>query len=118
MGLTLIAAMLSPAPRQLAPVTGGTEAPAQPVDPTVDVTLDTGNNERLVEVAQDDVVHLTVRANALDVVELRGLDLLQEIAPETPAEFDLYADTPGDYPIVLTSEDKTIGTLSVSGPKG
>ena len=118
MALTLVAAMISPAPRQLSPVTGGAEAPAGAVDPTVEVELDTRDDQRLVEVGQDDVVHLTVKADALDVVELRGLDLMKTIAPDTPAEFDLLADTPGDYPIVLTSVDKTIGTLSVSPAGG
>jgi hypothetical protein len=119
MGLTLVAALLAPPPQ--APVvnsTGGAEAPADGSTDAVEVTVDAGEGERDAEVAEGDVVHLTVRSDELDSVELRGLDLIRTVAPDTPAEFDLLADVPGDYEIVLNEAEETIGTLRVTPQEG
>jgi hypothetical protein len=119
MGLTLVAALLAPPPQ--APVvssTGGAEAPADGATDAVEVTVDAAEGQRDVEVSEGDVVHLEVRSDQLDSVELRGLDLIRTVAPDTPAVFDLLADTPGDYEIVLTAADETLGTLRVTPREG
>ena len=112
-GLTLVAAMLSPAPREPVPASTPEASPAAGGD-AVEVTLDAGAGQRDVEVGEGDVVRLLVSSDTLDSVELQGLDLIRTVAPETPAEFDLLADEPGDYPIVLTAENRTAGTLRVT----
>jgi len=118
-GVTLVAALLAPAPRQSAKnPTGGAEAPPAELADPVEVTLDTSEGQRDVEVSEGDIVHLVVRSSRDDSVELRGLDLIRTVAPLTPAEFDLLADAPGDYPIVLLSADETVGTLRVTPREG
>ena len=118
-GVTLVAALLAPAPRkEVAPSTGGAPAPAAELDEPVEVTLDVSEGQREVEVSEGDLVHLIVRADADDSVELRGLDLIRTVAPETPAEFDVLADAPGEYPIVMLLAREMIGTLRVRPLEG
>ena len=82
------------------------------------IQLDTAEGQRDVEVSEGDIVHLAVRSLRHDSVELRGLDLIRTVAPETAAEFDLLADAPGDYPIVLLDADEVVGTLRVTPREG
>ena len=113
-GVTLVAALLAPPPREpAAPQTGGAEAPAEIAEP-VEITLDTAEGQRDAEVSEGDIVHLIVRSSRNDSVELRGLDLIRTVAPDTPAEFDVLADAPGDYPIVLLDAAETVGNLRVT----
>jgi hypothetical protein len=121
LGLTLVATALAPppapAPRDAPTVTsGGARAPdAGGLDP-VEVTLDVSSGERDVEVAAGDLVRLEVRSDRLDAVELRGLGLVRAVAPDSPAQFEIYADRAGDYPLVLVESGATVGTLRVSAP--
>ena len=118
-GVTLVAALLAPAPRQPATnPTGGAEAPAAGLDEPVEIQLDTAEGQRDVEVSEGDLVHLAVHSLRHDSIELRGLDLIRTVAPETEAEFDLLADRPGDYPIVLLEAGEIVGTLRVTPQEG
>jgi hypothetical protein len=38
---------------------------------------------------------------------------VQDIEPGVPARFDLLADTPGSYPLVLLDAGRRIGTLQI-----
>jgi len=80
------------------------------------VTLNTGARQRDVEVAEGDLVRLVVRSDRDDSIELRGFDLVRTVAGDTPAEFEVYADEAGDYPLVALEQDTTIGTLRVTAP--
>jgi hypothetical protein len=116
MGLTALAASL--APRQPVPrdqqsaeatpsPTVAAESSVEPVRRTIKVA----NAPRRITVSRGALVELEVEGDVLDSVELLG-----EVAPITPeanARFDLYADTPGTYPIELVDEDQRIGTLVV-----
>jgi hypothetical protein len=37
----------------------------------------------------------------------------ESLEPPTPARFELLADTPGTYPLVLLNEERRIGTFEV-----
>jgi hypothetical protein len=117
MGLTALAAGLStppgarlgePSPE---PVLG---APTHPATPAIERTLDLGAPPQTVAVNQGDELRLTVEGDALDTVELVGMDQLAAIAPETPAVFDLLADRPGSYPIRLVGSGRHAGRLEVT----
>lgn len=115
MGLTALAAGLA------APPTRTPVATPEPVAPTPAVTASAVvertvhvDEPTTVAVDQGDEVRLTVRGDVLDAVELVGLDLLQPIAPATPAVFDVLADRPGSYPIRLTQAGEDVGKLRVT----
>jgi hypothetical protein len=116
MGITAIVAGFA-APVSRTPAGPAPEAvpavPAQraaaPVEETVSVAA-----PRTVAVGEGDLVRLTVTGQVSDVVELVGLDLLEPIAPETPAVFDVHADRAGRYPIRLTDDERDVGALKVT----
>jgi hypothetical protein len=91
-------------------------APPPGVQPGANVqrTLDAAApRPQLVTVQQGDHLTLTVDVEQLDTVEISGLDQLQAASPDSPADFDILADAPGSYPIVL-SDGREIATLRVS----
>lgn len=115
MGLTALAAGLA-APQNQKPI--ATPEPVQPgavrtASPLVEREIGV-SEPQTVAVNEGDEVRLTVSGEALDVVELVGLDLLQPIAPETPAVFDLNADDAGSYPIRLVEAGRRVGKLRVT----
>ncbi len=70
---------------------------------------------RTVSVPAGEELQLTVTGvDAPDVVELAGLDRQEQIAPDTPAVFDLLADRPGTYPVVLVGGERRLGALRVT----
>lgn len=120
MGLSVVAVALSPppptVPRRVAPVTGGTSAPAAD---DVEETLDARASEaRTITVAEGDALRLTVASPTLDTVEIEGLDLLAAVDPQTPAIFELTPDRAGTYPVRLLEADTLIGTLEVTPSVG
>lgn len=121
LGLTLVVTALapppspSPTPTNTAP-SGGAEAPADAELEAVEVTLDTNDGQRDVEVAEGDIVRLVVTSDEPDSIELRGFGLVRHVARDTPAEFEVYADEAGEYPLILLGPETTIGTLRVTAP--
>ena len=51
-----------------------------------------------------------MEGSQLDSVALGDLSM-KSVEPGVPARFELLADTPGAYPVVLVNEDRRIGTL-------
>jgi hypothetical protein len=115
MGLTALAA--SVAPRQ--PIERG---PATPT-PTPSVSAGTGDVQTVskklntaegitrVVVHEGDLVDLEVSGSEVDSVMLR--DEVVPIDPDSPAQFQLLADRPGEYPIELLDAGRQVGTLVV-----
>jgi hypothetical protein len=68
---------------------------------------------RTVTVRSGDLLSLTVTAGTADAVELQGLSALRAVDPEAPVTFDVLADAPGDYPVVLVGAARTVGTVRV-----
>jgi hypothetical protein len=59
-----------------------------------------------------DRVEITVEGEGPDSVQLGGLSL-QTVEAGDPARFELLAETPGAYPLVLVNENRRIGTLEI-----
>jgi hypothetical protein len=96
----------------------GSEATPEPTPaPTrsavVERTLHAERAPRTITVHSGDLLSLTVRAETDDAVELQGLTAIRPVAPETPVTFDVLADAPGTYPVVLIDAARTVGTVRV-----
>ena len=119
MGLTAVAAGFATRPptrpiTQQATPTPGSSHPASPLEERF-VSLSEPTDVRVEEGSE---LRLTVRGDALDTVELVGLDLLEAVAPDSPATFDLIADRPGTYPIRFLDSGERAGRLKVSPARG
>jgi len=112
MGLTLLTAVLSPRPSTRAPAPPPASAPAA-ADSIVEASFDAAD-PRTVAVEAADVVRVEVTSDEPATVELVGLDQIETVGPETPAVFDLLADEPGDYVVLLRESGRRAGTLRVT----
>ena len=129
MGLTALAA--SVAPRQSGPgappAAPGRPAPAAPTGtPSVaaapateeDVHEETVSAERGASFTRlrarvGELLRLRVVGAVLDQVVLDGLDRVASIAPEAPAQFELYVDRRGEFPIRLQDAGRRLGEIVV-----
>ena len=116
LGLTAVAASLAPrqpAPRDQ-PAAQATPSPAPagsgPVE-TLEETLSTRGKPRRIRVDRGALVELQVDGDELDSVSLEGE--VEVVTEETNAIFNIYADTPGTYPIELVDANRIVGTLVV-----
>jgi hypothetical protein len=71
------------------------------------ITADPGR----ITVKQGTLLELTVKGDELGNVSL--MDQVEPIERESPAIFNVLADTPGEYPISMVDEDRDVGTLVV-----
>jgi hypothetical protein len=124
MGLTALAASVSPPPdstRRNGPATArspappaapsGTPAEAGVLARTVDAA---GLREPVrIDVPRGATLELTVTVAAPDTVALGDLEL-EVAAPESPAQFQLYADAPGHYPLRLVESQRDLGSVRVT----
>jgi hypothetical protein len=119
MGLTALAASI--APREPINRDGrGTATPtATPTRSTsggsdvqtLSKRVNTAEGVTRVVVDEGDLVDLEVSGSEVDSVTL--MDEVSPIDPDSPAVFQLLADTPGEYPIELLDADRQVGTLHV-----
>jgi plastocyanin len=65
-----------------------------------------------VEAEVGDKVEIIVEGSEIDSVALGDLSM-EDLEAGVPARFELLADTPGTYPLVLVNEDRQIGTLEI-----
>jgi hypothetical protein len=120
MGLTALAATI--APREPLIREGGrtptptptptqesatAETPVHNVSRTLMVTAEPGR----ITVKQGALLELTVKADELGTVSL--MDQVEPIEEQSPAIFNVLADTPGQYPITMVDADRKVGTLVV-----
>jgi hypothetical protein len=78
---------------------------------TVTKRLNTAEGVTRVVVDEGDLVDLEVSGSEVDSVTL--MDEVAPIDPDSPAVFQLLADTPGEYPIELLDAGRQVGTLLV-----
>jgi len=123
LGLMVLVVTISPPDRSpengsTASVTPTATASAQPLtDPDAfDVTakLSTAPDaaKKTVDAEVGDHVEILVEGAEPDSVAL-GEVSVEDVDADTPASFELLADTPGTYPLVLLSDNRTLGTLEV-----
>jgi hypothetical protein len=127
LAVSTIAAALVPAPSR---DTGGTTAttrtaaatapaPAAPAGALVHGALDAGAPQPgRIHVRLGDELTLLVRAAATDQVEIGGYGLVEPVARQAPAEFDLLVDEGGRFPVRLVDGRRLIGTIVVGPPRG
>ena len=120
MGLTALAASVAPREPLIrdrerrtatATPTPTPEATAVATLRTQERTISADKPPARVVVREGQLVELTVKGSEVDSVEL--LDNIKAIDPDSPALFELLADTPGAYPIELVDANRQIGTLVV-----
>jgi hypothetical protein len=121
MGLTALAATIAPRQPLVAersqratPTPSPTPSPSAAPGGTlraVERTISADSKPVRVAVRHGQQVQLTVTGSALDSVSL--LDEIEPIEEDSPALFDVLADTPGEYPIQLVDSGRRIGTLVV-----
>jgi|SRR3954447_10947005 hypothetical protein len=120
MGLTALAASIAPreplirdqARRNATPTptpseTAAATTPLHSVARTLVITADPGR----IVVRQGDLVQLTVKGMELDSISV--FDQIEPIERQSPALFELLADTPGHFPIELVDAGRRVGTLVV-----
>jgi hypothetical protein len=81
-------------------------------DVTAKLSAAAGAKQQTVQAELGDRVALIVSSDVIDSVALGELTM-KDVEPGIPARFELLADTPGAYPIVLVNEERRIGTLEV-----
>ncbi len=122
MGVTAVAASLAPPDpsvrrnrertAQPTPSPAITSAPVE--SRTVERTLDASQPQvRTVRAHVGDLLRLEVRSAEPGAVAIEGLDRNAAVDPSTPALFEVFADAPGSYPIVLVDDGRRVGTLVI-----
>jgi hypothetical protein len=71
-----------------------------------------GATARTVEAEIGDKVEIIVEGPVIDSIALGDLSM-EDVEADVPARFELLADTPGAYPLVLVNEERRIGTLEI-----
>jgi hypothetical protein len=127
MGLTALAASLAPPPPEGGRgQPGASPSPAPPAAATpvpgdgggtVTASISASGSAipRKVTAVRGDLVDLTVSGDVIDTVSIARLGVLEPMDPGSPALVQLYADTPGRFPIRLLDAGRQIGTLLISG---
>ena len=120
MGLMALAASIAPPPERTGPGPAPAPSPAPSAAPAVtagdDVarTIQLGAHRPDIRVQVGDTLGLTVSGDAVDTVVIPGLGVMEPIDPASPANIELYADTPGRYPISLLGSGRAVGTLQIT----
>jgi hypothetical protein len=112
----------------VAPPNSGTRRDAQPAvtpspltaslsdpdafDVSETLSANLGTRPKTVEAEIGDKVEIIVEGSAIDSVALGDLSM-EDVEAGVPARFELLADTPGSYPLVLVNEARQIGTLEI-----
>jgi hypothetical protein len=123
MGLTALAASVAPTPETPRRGASQTPTPSPPPatsagDPAaVSLSVDGGRQPQQVQAMVGDDLTLEVEADAIDTVVIDGLDAVEPVAPDSPAQFELFADRPGTYPIRLLDADRELGELVISSDR-
>jgi hypothetical protein len=125
MGLTALAASVSPPPdtarrngrAAVSSPTPTAAAPAAALPAEAGVVTRTVDAAGLSEPVRIDVprgalLDLTVSVGEPDTVALGELRL-DAAAPESPAQFQLFADAPGNYPLQLVESQRELGSVRV-----
>jgi hypothetical protein len=81
-------------------------------DVTAKLSATANAEPKTVQAELGDRVALVVDGDVIDSVAVGALSM-ESVQPGIPARFELLADTPGAYPIVLVNEERRIGTLDV-----
>jgi hypothetical protein len=121
LGLMVVVVTVAPPDQSVRNRGSATVAPTPAAAPLTDpdaydvsakLSAAAGAAAKTVEAEVGDRVEITVEGSSADSVALGDL-AVDDVEAGSPARFELLADTPGSYPLVLTNEDRRIGTLEV-----
>jgi hypothetical protein len=101
------AATVTPQETSTAPLS---DPDAFDVSATLSAAPDAG--QKTIDAEVGDRVQIIVKGTGPDSVALGDLDETT-VEADSPARFELLADTPGRYPLVLLNEGRRIATLEV-----
>ena len=90
------------------------DAGVMTVDEVVARALADNPDLRAVRAEVGDLLHLTVQAPSPDVVELEGLGRFAPVDATSPARFNFFLESSGQFPIRLQESGREIGRLSVA----
>jgi hypothetical protein len=119
-GLMVLVVTVSPPDRGVQTPSQGdaTPTPAPPLsdpeafDVTATLSAVPGAEEKTIEAELGDFVEIVVEGEQPASVELSGLRT-EPVEAGFPARFEMLAETPGTYPLVVVDENRRIGTLEV-----
>ena len=123
MGLTALAASLTPPPQPVPrnrTATGATPAPAaaEPgpavVARTVSARLSEEGRPRTISARTGDTIELDVSGSTPDTVVIDDLAVSEPVDPDSPAQVQIYADMPGTYPVLLLDSGRRIGAVRIT----
>ena len=112
MVLTAVTASLAPRDTALQQEQPAQAAPAVPTAEPVEATLDAASARQRVQARVGQNVVIVVRSDELDTVAIDEVGA-EPTEPDSPARFELLADVPGSYPIVLLEAGRQIGVLEI-----
>ena len=81
-------------------------------DVTAKLSAAPGVAQKTIEAEVGDRVQIIVSGTGPDTVAVGALDQMT-VEADSPARFELLADTPGRYPLVLLNDGRRIGTLEI-----
>jgi hypothetical protein len=120
LGVMVVAASVAPPPRSVrddrakAPQSAASPPLSDPDAFDVSATLSAAPGARKQTVAAEvgDRVLIRVEGDVLDSVALGDLEV-EGLEAGQPARFELLADTPGRYPVMLVDAAREVGVLDV-----
>ena len=77
-----------------------------------------GAKVKVIPMQVGDQLELIVRSPKTDLLEIPALGLLEPVAPNAPARFDVLAQESGSYGVRLVNADRVVARIDVSGGKG
>jgi hypothetical protein len=113
-----VAAALVPPPPERESTTQSTTSPRTSPVPTdgelVKATIEVGaSRPKAIEVPLGDQLALTVRSRRTGQVAIRGLGLVEDVLPLSPARFDILATRGGRFEVRLLEPDRRLGIIEV-----
>ncbi len=118
-----VAAALVPPPPEPDDTTETTTSPRTSPVPTdgqlVQATIDAdARRAQRIEVPLGDQLALKVRSRRAGQIQVRGLGLVEDVLPLSPARFDILANRTGRFEVRLIEPDRRLGIIDVPRERG
>lgn len=81
------------------------------------LAIDVGGKVQVVPLEVGQQLTLTVRSERADQLEIPALGLLEPVAPDAPARFDILARATGNYGMRFVEADRVVARIEVTTSK-
>ena len=121
LGMSTLAAALAPPPPKPDETTSTTSTTQpSPQEPTggelVEATIKAqAKKPEKLHIPRGDQLALTVESKRAGQVQIQGLGLIEDVAPLSPARFDLLADHRGSHEVRLLQPKRKLGVIELGG---